>query len=76
MAATPSRAKNTENALIGKRWNFQSFEEAKSILLHDFTPMSDARASAQYRAETAQNMLLRYFIELENKETNILKVRP
>ena len=38
--------------------------------------MSDARASAQYRAETAQNMLLRYFIELENKETNILKVRP
>ena len=75
MAATPSRANKTEEILVGKVWGIKTFENAKATLLQDFSPMSDARASALYRSETAQNMLLRYFNELENTPVNILEVR-
>ena len=75
MAATPSRANKTEEILVGKVWEIKTFENAKATLLQDFSPMSDARASALYRSETAQNMLLRYFNELENTPVNILEVR-
>ena len=76
MAATPARAKITEQALVGMEWSLQTFESTKSVLLQDFSPMSDARASAAYRSESAQNMLLRYFNEIQSAAINILEVRP
>ena len=76
MAATPARAKITEQALVGMEWSLQTFESTKSVLLQDFSPMSDARASAAYRSESAQNMLLRYFNEIQGAAINILEVHP
>ena len=76
MAATPARAKITEQALVGMEWSLQTFESTKSVLLKDFSPMSDARASAAYRSESAQNMLLRYFNEIQGAAINILEVHP
>ena len=38
--------------------------------------MSDMRASAGYRMETAKAMLLRYFYELNGAPTSVLEVRP
>ena len=40
----------------------------------DFTPLSDMRASADYRLTTARNMLLRYFLEDQGVKTRVLEV--
>lgn len=63
MAAIPKRATACEKALNGGDWNQQSINVAKQALLEDFTPISDMRASAQYRMQVAQNLLQRFFLE-------------
>jgi xanthine dehydrogenase small subunit len=52
MAATPCRANHTEALLVGK-----SLSEATSITLTDFSPLSDVRASADYRFTVANALL-------------------
>ena len=52
MAGTPSRALKTETALIGK-----SLHEAMNMTLGDYTPLSDMRASAEYRNYAANALL-------------------
>ena len=42
----------------------------------DFTPMSDMRASARYRLQTAANMLRRYYLEDTGHSTSIMQVQP
>jgi len=37
--------------------------DAMAALATDFAPLSDMRASAAYRMEAAQGLLLRHFIE-------------
>ncbi len=61
MAATPKRAAAAEAALTGATWNRDSIGKAMAALADDFTPMSDHRASAQYRSRIARNLLLKYF---------------
>jgi xanthine dehydrogenase small subunit len=34
-----------------------------AALGHDFTPLSDARASASYRLQVAQNLIQRFWME-------------
>lgn len=63
MAAIPKRATACEKALNGGGWNPQSINGAKQALLEDFTPITDMRASAQYRMQVAQNLLQRFFLE-------------
>lgn len=63
MAAIPKRARACEAALRGKPWNQASIERACQALAEDFTPLSDFRASKEYRLLTAQNLLRKYFIE-------------
>lgn len=63
MAGTPVRATNAEEALIGESWTRETVEAAMAALQNDFSPLSDMRASADYRMRAAQNLLLRYFIE-------------
>ncbi|ODB37357.1 xanthine dehydrogenase small subunit [Pseudomonas mosselii] len=65
MAAIPKRARACEAALRGKPWNQASIERACQALAEDFTPLSDFRASREYRLLTAQNLLRKYFIELQ-----------
>jgi xanthine dehydrogenase small subunit len=69
MAATPKRAANAEAALAGQPWNEVSLEAAVSALAQDFTPISDWRASASYRAKVAGNLLRRLFIECTDEGT-------
>ena len=66
MAATPKRARACEAALRGKPWNQASVERACQALAEDFSPLSDFRASREYRLLTAQNLLRKYFIELQS----------
>ncbi|AYV45040.1 xanthine dehydrogenase small subunit [Caulobacter flavus] len=63
MAGTPSRAGACEAALIGAPWTRESVEAAAAKLDEDYTPLSDMRASAAYRATTARNLLIRAFLE-------------
>ena len=63
MAATPKRAKAVEAALIGKPWTMETVEAVIPLFAEDFQPISDMRASAEYRLLTAQNLLKRFFLE-------------
>jgi xanthine dehydrogenase small subunit len=63
MAGTPKRAAACEAVLIGQPWNAATINAAVEALAGDFTPLTDARASAAYRALTAGNMLRKVFIE-------------
>ncbi len=63
MAGTPKRAKAVEAALIGQPWTEATIKVAQARFSKDFTPLSDARASAPYRLRTARNMLMRTYLE-------------
>jgi xanthine dehydrogenase small subunit len=63
MAATPRRALEAEAALIGRPWAQATLEAATAAIAKDFTPITDWRASAGYRARVAANLLRRLFIE-------------
>ena len=63
MAATPRRAHAAEAALKDRRWTREHVEEAVAALAQEFTPLSDHRGSAQYRALVAGNLLRGFFEE-------------
>ncbi|RRV05628.1 xanthine dehydrogenase small subunit [Pseudomonas sp. v388] len=65
MAAIPKRAAACERALIGAAWSTATVEQACAALADDFTPLSDFRASKEYRLLSAQNLLRKCFIELQ-----------
>jgi xanthine dehydrogenase small subunit len=63
MAATPKRAKAVEEALIGKLWTLETVEAAVAAFPADYQPITDMRASAEYRMLVAQNLLRRFHLE-------------
>ncbi len=63
MAATPKRAAAVEAALVGQAWSEASIEAALPRFDADFAPISDMRASADYRLRVAKNLLRKYFHE-------------
>jgi xanthine dehydrogenase small subunit len=63
MAATPKRARAVEAALLGKAWNVVTVEAAIPVFAEDYQPLTDMRASAEYRLLAAQNLLRRFFLE-------------
>ncbi|MFA8388072.1 MAG: xanthine dehydrogenase small subunit [Pelagibaca sp.] len=74
MAATPKRASAVETALTGADWSEKTVRGAMAQMEADFTPLSDMRASADYRLRAAQNMLLRYWHEDQGIASNVLEV--
>lgn len=68
MAAIPKRASACEAALLGSAWNQDAIERACAALAEDFTPLSDFRASKEYRLLTAQNLLRKFFLEQQSPE--------
>ncbi|MDE9451243.1 xanthine dehydrogenase small subunit [Aliiroseovarius sp. Z3] len=76
MAGIPKRASHVEAALIGKSWSEATIRAVLPMFEKDFTPMSDMRASASYRMETARNLLLRYWHEDQGLTASVLEVQP
>jgi xanthine dehydrogenase small subunit len=74
MAGVPKRAAAVEAALIGQPWTQESVAAAARAFRDDFTPLSDMRASADYRLQVAQNLLLRYFAQSTGQAANVLEV--
>jgi xanthine dehydrogenase small subunit len=63
MAATPKRAVAVEAALRGQPWNEATVEAAMQHYAQDYAPLTDMRATAEYRALVARNLLLRFYLE-------------
>ena len=82
MAAVVKRAAQAEAALVGKPWTQASVNAAKLALAQDFKPLTDMRASADYRLLVAQNLLQRLWLETRTKEplpveaTSVWSVMP
>ncbi|MFN4170956.1 MAG: xanthine dehydrogenase small subunit [Pseudorhodobacter sp.] len=74
MAGIPKRATGAEAALLGADWSVDTIRRAQTAMAADFTPMSDMRASAAYRAEVAAALLERYFHDLAGTPVDILEV--
>ncbi|MGH6932724.1 MAG: xanthine dehydrogenase small subunit [Dongiaceae bacterium] len=63
MAVTPKRARNCEAALKGQPWTQETIRRGQAALRTDYAPISDMRASAAYRGQVAENLLLKFFVE-------------
>lgn len=67
VAATPVRAMKTEAALTGQPWALASLEAAAPVLAQEFSPISDMRASADYRRGVLGSLLRRYWGDLQGE---------
>ena len=74
MAGIPKRAAHVEAALVGQPWSLQTLKTASAAFAQDFQPLSDMRASADYRLLTAQNLLTRYFHDLSGQPVSVQQV--
>ena len=63
MAGIVKRATGAEAAIVGQRWDEAAVQRAQAALATDFKPLTDMRASAEYRAQVAQNLLERLWLE-------------
>jgi xanthine dehydrogenase small subunit len=61
MAERPQRALSVEKELTGKPLNWETAKECAAMLEKEFTPISDARSTRQYRTLAARNLLLKAF---------------
>jgi xanthine dehydrogenase small subunit len=65
MAEIPRRAKHCEQAMAGKPWGEDTIDAAMLALANDYSPISDFRASADYRMQVARNLLRRLYLETQ-----------
>ncbi|MGP9492023.1 xanthine dehydrogenase small subunit [Psychrobacter sp. AOP7-B1-24] len=59
MAAIPLLATKSQQALIGQPLTVASFEKAAQMLPMDVSPMTDVRASREYRMHVVQRLLIK-----------------
>ncbi len=59
VAAVPARAIKTEAACAGQAWASATFDHAAQVLMDEFQPLSDMRASAAYRRAMLGQLLRR-----------------
>jgi len=76
MAGTPKRAEQVEAFLTGKKWDLNTVKASHDQWSRDFKPLTDMRASADYRLSVARNLLTRYFYDLSDSPTEIHQVSP
>ena len=63
VAATPLRARATEDALVGQPWTEETVRRAGDVLRSEGTPITDTRASADYRRAMLGEALPRMYAE-------------
>jgi xanthine dehydrogenase small subunit len=75
MAATPKRASQCEQTLVGGSWTREAVQRAMAALDEAYRPIDDMRASSRYRGLVARNLLLRFYLESVNDqaETQVLQ---
>ena len=68
MAATVRRSAQAEAVVVGQPWTQATVQAAMAVLAQDFKPLSDMRASAEYRLQVAQNLLQRLWLETRTQD--------
>ena len=68
MSSIPKRAKYCEKILQNNEFTEKILTKARQSLTKDFMPISDMRASKEYRIEIAKNLLTKCFAEIQNKK--------
>ena len=68
MSSTPKRAFNCEKELVNSNLSYKTISKAKKLLEKDFKPITDTRASQNYRMEVAKNLLEKCFSEVKQKK--------
>ncbi|ASL43425.1 6-hydroxypseudooxynicotine dehydrogenase complex subunit beta [Burkholderia sp. AD24] len=63
MAATSKRATHAEAVLRDADWHEATAQAAMIALGNDYAPLSDMRATSNYRLEAAKNTLYRFWLE-------------
>jgi len=66
MAATPKRAAYAEAALVGAPWNEASLIAAAEKLGDDFSPLTDWRASSEYRLQVSKNLFRKFWLDQQS----------
>lgn len=67
LAGTACRARHAERALIDGGWTLAGIGAAVAALASDFKPLSDLRASSEYRLRAAGNLLRRFYLQQQGK---------
>lgn len=68
MAETPARAHGVEQVLLGNAFDEAAVAAGIEALAQDFSPITDARASAKYRQSVAANLLKRCWLQVSVQE--------
>jgi xanthine dehydrogenase small subunit len=76
MAATPKRAKAVEAALTGRPWSWNTVASVRDAFDEDYQPLSDWRATAEYRSLAAKNLLTRFFLETAGQPQELARFEP
>ena len=76
MAGTPKRAIACEAALRGRPWTRESVAAGQAALAKDYEPITDMRATKEYRARLAGNLLLKLWHETTVPELETRVVGP
>ena len=75
VAATPLRARATEDELLGSVWCADTVREAAIVLGREGTPMADHRASGEYRAIMLSQALLKFYAQTaDSQQTETVEV--
>lgn len=69
IAAIPKRGAQTEAAVVGQPWTEATVTRAEQALADEFSPLTDMRASEQYRQLVTTQLLRKFFIETTQPET-------
>jgi xanthine dehydrogenase small subunit len=67
VAAIPARAMRTESVLQDREDTNEIWAEAKATIIREFEPISDLRASDEYRKEVLGNLIKRAYLERTNQ---------
>lgn len=63
VAATPKRAINAEQSLVGKVWDETTAQQVMQAFEQDYAPLGDMRATSAYRKMAVRNLSYRFYLE-------------
>ncbi len=72
MAATPQRAGQAEQALIGSSFDRKAIEACAAAITAQFKPLTDWRGSADYRIQVAANLAERFWRDVNGEVVEVM----
>ena len=73
MASIPKIANKTQKFLKGKEFNLINLNKSRKFIENDFNPLSDMRASSEYRKLVSKNLIKRFFIEVKTNKSHTIE---